>query len=171
MNEAFERRIAAASDDSVVFTLEVSMKVQHLTAMRRFVADLTQSVVRDIGMASRLALVTHELLENAVKYSTDPRRRVTLQLSADADHRIQVTVINISNEPLYAMLKELLQQINQAPDPSANYQRMIARSIERESGSGLGLARICAEGEMQLSCELDGDMLSVTAQAQMGERP
>ena len=111
MNEDFARRVAASSDDSVAFTLEVSMKVQHLTAMRRFVADLTQSVVRDIGMASRLALVTHELLENAVKYSTDPRRRVTLQLSADADHRIQVTVINISNEPLYAMLKELLQQI------------------------------------------------------------
>lgn len=171
MNEDFARRVAASADDSVAFTLEVSMKVQHLTAMRRFIAELTQSVVCDIGLASRMAMASHELLENAVKYSTDSRRRVTLQLCADEDHRIQVTVINVSSLPLYNMLQELLQQINQAPDPSANYQQMIARSIERESGSGLGLARICAEGEMQLSCELDGDLLSVTAQARSGDRP
>lgn len=171
MNDDFERRIAAAADDSTVFTLEVSMKVQHLTAVRRFVDELAQSVVHDIGMASRLALVTHELLENAVKYATDPQRRVTLQLCADEDRRVQVTVLNVSSRSLFLSLRELLQQINQAPDPSANYQRMIARSIERETGSGLGLARICAEGEMQLSCDFRGDMLSVTAQARVGERP
>lgn len=171
MNEDFERRLASAADDATVFTLEVSMKVEHLTAVRRFVDGLAQTLVHDIGLASRLALVTHELLENAVKYATDPRRRVTLQLCADEDRRIQVTVVNVSSHSLFMSLRELLQQINQADDPSANYQRMIARSIEHEAGSGLGLARISAEGEMQLSCDFRGELLSVTAQARLGDRP
>ena len=66
-------------------------------------------------------------------------------------------------------LRELLRQLNEAPDPVANYQKMIERSMESEAGSGLGLGRIRAEGEMELSCELRGDQLSVSAQTMTGE--
>jgi anti-sigma regulatory factor (Ser/Thr protein kinase) len=57
------------SDEGLVFQLEVSMGIYHLTAVRRFVAELMQSVVNDAALAARLAMATHELLENAVKYS------------------------------------------------------------------------------------------------------
>ena len=166
-----EAEVEPEAEAALLFRLEVSMRVHHLTAVRRFVAELTDSVVHDGDLASRLALATHELLENAVKYSADPRRLVTLKLWADAERRIHVTVLNASSEALVAPLRELLRQLNEAPDPVANYQKMIKCSMERDSGSGLGLARIRAEGEMELSCELRGDQLSVSAQATMGEEP
>jgi hypothetical protein len=155
----------------VVFNLEVSMGVQHLTAVRRFVADLTDSVVHDSDLASRLAMATHELLENAVKYSLDPSRMVTLRLWVEAARRVHVTVRNVSSEELVAPLREHLRLLSEAGDPVAFYQQMIAKSLARETGSGLGLARIFAEGGMRLSCSLQGDMLSINAQATLGETP
>jgi hypothetical protein len=169
MDHDLQWRHEQTPDDRFVFHLEVSMSVQHLTAVRRFVAELTDSVVHDSELASRMAMATHELLENAVKYSSDPKRLVTLQLRAEAERSINVTVLNASNEALVAPLRALVRELNEAPDPIANYQLMIARSLRQDTGSGLGLARIRAEAEMRLSCDFHGDLLSVSAQATIGD--
>ena len=49
----------------------------------------------------------------------------------------------------------------------ALYDRMIARSTTRSFGSGLGLARIRAEAEMNLSYSLRGDEVTITAEARV----
>lgn len=159
------------SDEGLVFHLEVSMGIYHLTAVRRFVAELMQSVVNDQALAARLAMATHELLENAVKYSTNTRRLVSLRVEAEHSHRVRVTVMNASTEELTAPLRVLLAQLNQAPNRDAKFREMIEQSLLRESGSGLGLARISAEAELDLSCELHQGILSVTAETAIGERP
>jgi hypothetical protein len=160
-----------AKDEDVVFNLEVSMGVEHLTAVRRFVAELTDSVVHNSELASRLALTTHELLENAVKYSVDAKHMVTLRLWVQGARRVHVTVRNVSSEALVEPLREQLRQLDEAHDPSAYYQYMIAKSLARETGSGLGLARILAEGGMKLSCQFQGNILSINAQAPLGDEP
>jgi hypothetical protein len=134
MAHDFVWKAVAPKDDSIVFHLEVSMGVQYLTSVRRFIADLTESVVHNSELASRLAMATHELLENAVKYTLDPTRLVTLQLWAKAERSVHVTVVNVSNETLVAPLRELLQKLNEAPDPVAYYQDLIASSLAHESG-------------------------------------
>jgi hypothetical protein len=49
------------------------------------------------------------------------------------------------------------------------YQRVMRRSASNLEGSGLGLARISAEGEMSLDCRVDGDNLSLSATARIAE--
>jgi len=162
--------IAAPGDESrVIFRLEVQMGPAHLTAVRRLVVELAQPVVGDQDLVARLALATHELLENAVKYSADSRRLITLQLLADSQRKISVTVINVSNQALYQSLQRQLDQLNAATDPLQHYQRMINHSMHQETGSGLGLARIYAEADMSLHCELRDDQLFVRAETEMGD--
>jgi hypothetical protein len=159
---------SADSADDIFFRMEVSVVIPHLTAIRRFVNEVVASVVRDEGLASRLALTTHELLENAVKYTVNPKRPVTLQLCAMENRQMRVTVLNASSQPLYVSLKERIHQISEAPDPMAYYQRLILESMELAAGSGLGLGRLRAEAQMELGCELVGDMLAVTACTTIG---
>lgn len=168
---------AAASlalSGSAIFNLDLVMTVDRLTAVRRFVTDLGQTVSRNPDVAARLALATHELMENALKYSADPTQRVTLVLSAESGPRLCVTVCNVSNEALVVPLRQRLRELHEAPDPVAHYYRLLTCSTSNdmssgELSSGLGLARIVAEAEMELSCELRGDLLAVKAQALMGE--
>lgn len=167
---AMNQKLSEVEEAGLVFHLEVSMSVQHMTAIRRFVAELAHSVVGDAGVAARLALAAHELLENAVKYSSNSQRLVTLRLAIEEKSTIRVTVMNASDEAVMEPLRRLLDELNNAPDRSAHYQQMIKRSIENEYGSGLGLARISAEGEMHLSCEIHRGLLSVTAEARIGEK-
>lgn len=147
------------------------MGLEHLTAIRRLVCEMAWNVVRDTELAARLALATHELLENALKYSLDPGRQVTLELCVDVQRNARVTVLNPSSERLYLTVRELLRQLNEALDPSAYYQRMIESSMQCSSGSGLGLARIRAEADMKLSCDFRGDVLSVRAETAPGDGP
>ena len=86
---------------SVDFRLEVQMRLQYLTSVRRTVGELAEVVVRDGDLASRLALATHELLENALKYALDTSAPVTLKLWIESSHSASVTVSNVSNQSLY----------------------------------------------------------------------
>ncbi len=152
---------------SVDFRLEVQMQLQYLTAVRRTVCDMAQAVVHDADLASRLALTTHELLENALKYASDEHRPVTLKLWVDSSGRAQVVVENGSSPALFQSLSEYLRELTIAKDPVENYHRLVAESLHRSTGSGLGLARILAEAEMSLSCELNPSMV-LTVRADVG---
>ena len=49
-------------------------------------------------------------------------------------------------------------------DRAAAYRTLLARSAKRDVGSGLGLGRIHAESEMDLRCEIDGEIVHLTAE-------
>jgi len=122
------------------------------------------SVLRDPDSASRIALTIHELLENTLKYSLDGQALLEVSVGNEEGgrRRVEVTARNRATPEQANDLGRRIHALSQAGDPMALYVGMMRESAQR-SGSGLGLARIRVEGEMVLSCALEGDAVIVSA--------
>jgi two-component sensor histidine kinase len=118
-------------------------------------------------------LAAHELLENAAKYSTDGVGQLQVELCEEPAGEYGVLRIRSSNRARPDRLRDLRAFFDESagcPDALALYDRVIARSTSRTFGSGLGLARIRAEAEMNLSYSLRGDEVTITAEARVRVR-
>ena len=153
------------------FELQCRPDIPLVTLVRRFVVELYRRFLSDPEGTSRIALATHELLENAARYSKDGETTIRIEVDLDREPR-QVTIA-MSNraEPVdIAALREVLDGVASAPDAFEFYQRLLVkRARTRKGGSGLGLARICAEGQMKVTYRLlDIDVTVIEATAQLG---
>jgi hypothetical protein len=150
--------------DTPSFDLKFRPSVELIALVRRFVEDFYQNVLDDDDMASRLALTTHELLENAAKYSDDGEARVQVEL----DRRSGTVVVRMSNRataPRIDALRRFFEQISTATDATEFYAQTIRESAAQRSGSGgLGLARIWAESEMSVDLLVEADRVTIRAQ-------
>jgi hypothetical protein len=146
------------------FELTFRPSVDLITIVRRFVADFYLKVTHDEDVASRLALATHELLENAAKYSTDG----TAELAMGVDPRQGAVTVRMSNRAAPEQIQRLracFDEIAAAPDAAGLYAEMLKRSAVLATGSGgLGLARIWAESEMAIRLVVEGDVVQIHAQ-------
>ena len=135
-----------------------------ISSTRRFAGDVLGSVLRDPDSASRIALTIHELLENTLKYSLDGQALLEVSVGNEQGgrRRVEVTARNRATPEQANDLGRRIHALSQANDPMALYVGMMRESAQR-SGSGLGLARIRVEGEMDLSCALEGDAVIVSA--------
>ena len=152
--------VAASSVLRLTFRPTTSL----ISSTRRFAGDILGSVLRDPDSTSRIALTIHELLENTLKYSTDGHALldVTVGDLIDGRRRVQVTARNRATPEQARDLGLRIHALAEAQDPMELYVGLMRDSAQR-SGSGLGLARIRVEGEMQLSCALEGDAVIVSA--------
>ena len=66
--------------------------------------------------------------------------------------------------------RQRLDALAAAQDKVAHYDAMIRESAGRRDGSGLGLARILAESEMDLRYSIDRSTLTITAEITVSER-
>jgi hypothetical protein len=141
-----------------------------IQVVRRFVCDFYEEVLDDQDAVSRMALATHELLENAVKYALDGETVLSIQVEHEEGAREKRIVIRLRNraspEHLSA-LRALFEEMDRYPDPFAHYQAAMERTAKRRTGSGLGIARVRTEGEMSMSYTIDGDAVCIVAQAEV----
>jgi anti-sigma regulatory factor (Ser/Thr protein kinase) len=138
-----------------------------VSVIRRFVEEVYEQVFDDLDAVSRITLAAHELLENAVKYSSDgpARIRVSLERGEETD-RIAIAVTNRADHRNLAALQAVFQEMQAVSDPLVHYQTLLRRNYKRKDGSGLGLARVQAEGEMLLTLEVsDGHEVCLRATA------
>jgi anti-sigma regulatory factor (Ser/Thr protein kinase) len=154
--------------------LELQLKpdISLVTVARRFIAKLYGRLLTDPADTSRLALATHELLENAARYAKD---ETLIRIEVDLDRRPGLVTIVMRNraEPVnIAAIREVLDGVASAPDAFSFYQQLLVRrSKVRPSPGGLGLARICAEGDMKITYRIvDNDISVIEATASLGER-
>jgi hypothetical protein len=145
------------------FELLFKPSIELISVVRRFVAEFYSRVLQDEDTASRLELTTHELLENAAKYSCDGS--ATLYVELDQDRKtVCVRTTNRATPEQIASLQHWFSEITAAPNADELYAEMIRRTAVKQSGSGgIGLARIGAESEMKMQLSVDGDRVVVEA--------
>jgi hypothetical protein len=147
------------------FHLSFRPNIKLVSTVRRFTADFYRRVLANQELSDRLALATHELLENAVAYSVDNETAIRIEI--DEGERIVIKTWNRTTYERAAAVRSAIEELNDAPDPDKYYQETMLKMAKRTDGSGLGLARIRAEADMSLRCEVDKDRVCIHASAQI----
>ena len=156
------------------FDLTFAPTTEVVSVVRRFVMSLYERILADRDMSSQLGLVTHELLENAVKYNIDAETllRVSLTPQTESLSEIAVTIRtrNRATPENIRTVQHLITRVREAEDPFLFYQQLIeasAAASAASAGSGLGIARIRAETEMAIDFVIEGDMVEIVAHVQV----
>jgi hypothetical protein len=153
----------------VSFDLVFRPSVDLISIVRQFVSSFYSQIIenRDDGAVSNLGLVTHELLENAIKYGSGGETRLSVEFDRIIN-RVAIRMWNNATAAHIETLKRSVQELSEASDAFAHYQEVMRRSAKRANGSGLGLARIAGEAEMSLSVTAEDGHVCVTAQTRPG---
>jgi two-component sensor histidine kinase len=154
------------------FELSLEPNPRMVSIVRRFVEETFEKLVGDPEAIFRVSMTAHELLENGAKYAVGRRAILRLALEEDeaggASARIAIT--NETTPEHVERLKVRVGEIVRAEDPFALYQTLMRRSSKLRDESGLGLARIRAEGEMNLGLEVDGNTVTIIAKTHVPKR-
>jgi hypothetical protein len=158
-------------DETAHFELSFSPNVSLVSTVRRFVSEFYVQTLKDPDATSQLALATHELLDNAVVYSSDGNTNIRIGVHAERGRvRVIVSTSNRATTANIASAKSSLDAIIAAKDPHALYQTLMHDTAKRATGSGLGLARVRTESEMTVSYEINGETLHLHATAEFRTR-
>ena len=156
---------------ATVLDLSFTPCLEQVSTVRRFLEDFYQPLLKDPDMVCRMAIATHELLENAAKYSTRGGAS-RLQVGVSEDGRRKTLSVKVSNVPSpehIGDLKATVQGVTGPEDAAEAYHLHMVAAAIRGEGSGLGLARIRAEAEMTLALTVDETCACVEAVATFGE--
>ncbi|MGK3992438.1 hypothetical protein [Sorangium sp. So ce1024] len=132
----------------------------------RLVSSFCSMVVDDANACSRFYMAAHELAENIIKYSSGPR--VSLELALEERDGACVMKICARNEASPERLREVerrLFELKSAVDPVKHYDDLIIETAMVEGVSGLGLARVRAEGGLDVDYKIEGNELTIIAHA------
>jgi hypothetical protein len=138
-----------------------------------WLTHLSQLTLQDLEMQSRVRIAVAELTENVIKYGRRGSQRVDIALQQRRGQLyLRIETTNSAPERDIGRAVELLSQIRDSADPVAYYDQLILSvAPTRDPGvSGLGLARIRAEGELELDYRVDGDVLTISVETPIGER-
>ncbi len=136
-------------------TVFVHLNLKTLPHVRRFVRGFVESNGRDDpDFVSGLVVAVHELLENAVRYSTDSTTSLEVKLDLCHSHHVVLITRNQATRESAARVRGQISRL-QGGEPAKVYQEMLHESAKSAEQSGLGLARIVAECQMSLSSAYD----------------
>lgn len=139
----------------------------YIEGIREFGAFFCETTFDKEDLVERVRLVTHELLENAVKYSRTEWSEIEFSIRAERD-TFQISVTNYATKESADCLEQDLDFVlSEAAESS--YRSAIKRAAGGPQGqSKLGLARIRYEGQVDLSIRRDDQgMVCVTAKGNL----
>jgi hypothetical protein len=160
-------RAHAGTRPGLSFELTMDVEPRVVSVARRFIEESLERVVDDPDVNARVSMVAHELLENAAKYAMDRRARLQVSVSPRGANELRVLVqlTNRTSRDHLAKLRTRFAEMQASEDPFAYYFALMKRHAHDRDVSGLGLARIWAEGEMNLALETREDEVTIMASA------
>jgi hypothetical protein len=153
------------SETNEHFELSGSIGVDDVPEVRRFVEKLHRRVSNPDDV-SRVAMATHELLENAVKFAVDNSTSLRVDVGGSM---VTITTRNRARPQDLEELRQISRELADAIDPMLYYLEQMRRAPTRIGGLGLG--RVAAEAEMRIDVVLDGDIVQIRAEARLGDKP
>lgn len=161
------------SQDELGFSIDMTVRNEwrNVDLLRTSVQNCFTAVFADVDGCHAIAMVTGELLENALKYGDwlgGDRAMFRLRVHGTKNNVVTVSVQNPleDGDPNAQALLTAIEWINSYPRPEAAYRaRMmqIAQSEDEAPTSKLGLARIAFEGNCRLAARVDSGTVTVTA--------
>ena len=140
---------------------------EHLvTAVSRLVSDFCRLIMASMDTAWRFYMAAQELAENITKYSTG--NEVTIQVEMEnvgGEHVMRVYARNETSPERLQDAVRRLDDIKSADDPVALYDQLVLESAPHPGISGLGLARIRAESELDIDYTIEGSELTICVQS------
>ena len=157
------------------FTIDLPVRTEWASVdlLRGSIQTCFSAVFGDLEECERLAMVTGELLENAVKYGSwtfdggeKPAsfRLYVYGVGVKASIRVE-NPINPTDPGVQALF-DTLKWIDSFEDTGAMYRARLLDLAQGESEGGatrLGLMRVAHEGSCHLRAEIDGNTLAVIA--------
>lgn len=147
-------------DPRPYFHLSFRPNIKLVSTVRRFTDEFYRRLLGDTELSARLALATHEMLENAVAYATDGETAIRIELH---DKKLVVKTWNRTTPDRLDAVRKMIDDINCTADADEFYQSQLVKTAKRTDGSGLGLARVRAEALMSLGYEFDRDQICILA--------
>jgi len=148
--------------------LKFCPNVELIHVVRRFVSNFYERLLADADATSRLALATHELLENAVKFASDGESTIRIGVTKERGlSHVTIRTWNRSSAENIATIEKMVDEMSAAQDLFAYYQTVMRKNAKKREGSRLGLARICAEAEMAIDCQIFQDEVCIMARTQV----
>ena len=138
--------------------LPLTVSPSMVSPTRRIIEAKLGPVLEDEDAIFRVAMTAHELLENAAKYASDGKARLELSVTPrDEGAIVRVIVTNNSTQEHIAELGACYAEMNAAKDAMAHYFSLMRMNAKAGALSRLGLARVRAEGEMDIEVDVEGE--------------
>jgi hypothetical protein len=165
--------------DDFGFSIDLTVRNEwrNIDLLRTSVQNCFIAVFADVDGCHAIAMVTGELLENALKYgdwATADRAMFRLRVHG-REGNIEVSVQNPLKKDdanAHSLLSQL-EWIASFPKPEAAYRARMLQiaqdDSEEASPSRLGLVRIAFEGNCRLSAKIDSGTVTVNAVLQREE--
>ena len=146
--------------------LRLEPTVGIITAVRRSVNSIFDRVLHDPDASARIALTTHELLENALRHSTGGEALLNIHVDEPAS-RVCIAISNHASPAKIEKLQDRAVKMSKG-DPDDCYLAAMQEAAMSEEIGGLGLVRIRAEGGMNVDVRTEGDLVHVIASTTYG---
>jgi hypothetical protein len=159
--------------DDFGFSIDLTVRNEwrNVDLLRTSVQNCFIAVFADVDGCHAIAMVTGELLENALKYgnwASGDRAMFRLRVVGNQGN-IEVSVQNPlkpDDQNAHALMSSI-EWINSFPKPEAAYRARMLQIAQDESGdtspSRLGLVRIAFEGNCRLSAKIEKGAVTVSA--------